>query len=442
MSAIPQGRHRTRARVGTALVVAGLVSVAACSSSSKSSSSSGATATTAAATATTAGSTATTAAAAPATPQTITVTEIGPFTGPFASSSSAVQKVFQYVFDQVNAGTGLISAPGFTFKLSVADDGNVPSKALDLARTALSNGSHILNLLGHAEVDAVSPLTNSGQLLGTDEDPPDVSASGSTYPYTFDYFSNDNLGIQAQLKLAATKGLKKMAILAGAGDQYQGYVDDVNKYIGADDPGASVVLTQRFDPNTSDFSSIVTKVQQAGADSVWFFATGPTVQDYYQAMIAANNNDPIFNAFGSLTCSGCFTLAPKFLSHVYLADEEPGTLEAASGAPAIPAYGTATQTLWTHYNATSITDKSTLSAYLEDIAYGIVWSVKMAGGDNPAKLKAVYEATAASGGVSFISPQIKYAWSPTDHDGFPAADVVPVTFSFNVKWPFFFPQAS
>ena len=441
MSAIPQGRHRTRARVGTALVVAGLVSVAACSSSSKSSSSSSATATTAAATATTAGSTATTAAAAPSTSQTITVTEIGPFSGPFASSSVAVQKGFEYVFDQVNAGTGLISAPGFTFKLVVADDGNVPSKALDLARTALSNGSHILNLLGHAEVDAVSPLTNSGQLLGTDEDPPDVSADPSKYPYTFDYFSNDNLGIQAQLKLASTKGLKKMAILAGAGDQYQGYVDDVNKYISADDPGASVVLTQRFDPNTSDFSSIVTKVQQAGADSVWFFATGPTVQDFYQAMIAASNNDPIFNAFGSLTCAGCFTLSPKFLSHVYLADEAPGTLD-ASGNPAIPAYGTATQTLWQHYNATSLTDKATLSAYLEDIAYGIVWSVKTAGSDNPAKLKAVYEATAASGGVSFISPQIKYAWSSTDHDGFPPSEVVPVTFSFNVKWPFFFPQAS
>ncbi len=438
MSAISQGRHRTRARVGTALVVAGLATVAACSSSSKSSSSSSASATVT--TAAAAGTAAPTTAAAPATAQTITVTEIGPFTGPFASSSTAVEKVFQYVFAQVNAGTGLISAPGFTFKLSVADDGNVPSKALDLARTALSNGSHILNLLGHAEVDAVSPLTNSGQLLGTDEDPPDVSASGSQYPYTFDYFANDNLGIQAQLKLAATKGLKKMAILAGAGDQYQEYVDDVNKYISADDPGASVVLTQRFDPNTSDFSSIVTKVQQAGADSVWFFATGPTVQDYYQAMIAANNNDPIFNAFGSLTCSGCFTLSPKFLSHVYLADEEPGTLVAATGAPAIPAYGTATQALWTHYNATSLTDKATLSAYLEDIAYGIVWAVKTAGGDNPAKLKAVYEGTSASGGVSFISPDIKYSWTATDHDGYPPAAVVPVTFGFSVTWPGFFTQ--
>jgi len=440
MSAIPQGRHRTRARVGAALVVAVLATVAACSSSSKSSSSSSATATTqAASTATTAAAAGTTAAPS-GTPKTITVTEIGPFTGPFASSSVAVQKGFEYVFDQVNAGTGLISAPGFTFKLAVSDDGNVPSKALDLARTALSNGSHILNLLGHAEVDAVSPLTNAGQLLGTDEDPPDVSADPSKYPYTFDFFSNDNLGIQAQLKLASSKGLKKMAILAGAGDQYQGYVDDVNKYL-SDDPGASVVLTQRFDPNTSDFSSIVTKVQQAGADSVWFFATGPTVQDFYQAMIAANDNAPIFNAFGSLTCSGCFTLSPKFLSHVYLADEAPGTLD-ANGDPAIPAYGTATQTLWAHYNATSLTDKATLSAYLEDIAYGIVWAVKTAGGDDPAKLKAAFEGTSASGGVSFISPQIKYAWSSTDHDGFPPNEVVPVTFSFNVKWPFFFPQAS
>ncbi|HVM63989.1 MAG TPA: ABC transporter substrate-binding protein, partial [Acidimicrobiales bacterium] len=102
------------------------------------------------------------------------MTLIGPFTGPFASSSMSLEKVMQYVFDQVNAGTGAIKAPGYTFKLVANDDGNVASKALDFARTAQSNGSHILNLIGHAEVDAVQPLTTSGQMVGTMEDPPDV----------------------------------------------------------------------------------------------------------------------------------------------------------------------------------------------------------------------------------------------------------------------------
>jgi len=432
MSTILQGRFRRRAVAGTALSMAALLLVAACSSSKSSSS-----------TATTAAASATTAAAAPTTagpPKTITVTLIGPFTGPFASSSTSLQKVFQYVFDQVNAGTGVVKAPGYTFKLVTNDDGNVASKALDFARTAQSNGSHILNLVGHAEVDAVQPLTSTGQMVGTMEDPPDVDRDATTYPYSFDFYANDIDGITAQMRLAASKGVKKFAVLAGAGDQYQGYVDDVTKALPTD-AGASIVLTQRFDPNTSDFSSIVTKVQQSGADGVWFFATGSPVQSFFQAMQAANSSLPIFNAFGSLTCAACFALPASFLSHVYVAFPK-SSLLGSDGTPLVAAYGTETQNLWTHFGLTSLTDKAGLGAGLEDIPYGIVWAVVQAGGDDPAKLKTAFEGTTASGGVSFLDPSIKYEWSSTDHGGYETPNVEAAVFGFNVKWPGFFAAAS
>jgi ABC-type branched-subunit amino acid transport system substrate-binding protein len=433
MSTIPLGRYRTRTRVGVALLAAGLATVAACSSSKSSSSS-----TTAAPSATT-GAGAPTTATPSGTPKTVTVTLIGSYTGPFASSTKSIQNVFQYVFDQVNAGTGLVSAPGYTFKLTASDDGAVPSRALDLARTALSNGSKIVNLVGHAEVNAVAPLTNAGQLLGTEEDPPDVSADGTRYPYNFDFYANDYMGIDAQMKRAAAQNLKKFAVVAGAGDQYQGYVNDVNKYL-SDDPGASIVFTQRFDPTTSDFSSIVTKVQQSGADSVWFFATGPPVQSFYTGMQSANLNIPIFNAFGSLTCLTCYTMPPSFLSHVYLAAPANVVLDSSKN-PLIPLYGQLTQQLWTHFNATSPVDKATLGGGLEDIAYGIVWGVVHAGGDDPAKLKATYEGTSASGGVGFVSPEIKYSWTATNHGGFPVSKVLPVVFGAVPAWPGWHPQA-
>jgi ABC-type branched-subunit amino acid transport system substrate-binding protein len=417
---------------GTAAVTAAVLAVAACSSSKKSSS----TATTQAAS----GAAATT--GAPATPKTITVTVIGPFTGPFASSSSSVQHTFQYVFDQVNAGTGVVKAPGYTFKLVTDDDGNVPSKALDDARTALSNGSHILNLLGHPEVDAVQPLTSTGQLLGTDEDPPDVGKSATTYPYTFDFYANDIDAITAQMRLAASKGLKKVAIVGGTGSQYQGYVDDVPKAVTAVNPGATVVLNQRFDPATTDFSSIVTKVQQSGADVVFFFDTGSGNLSFYQAMIAANQNQPIFNAFGALTCSACLTLPPTFLSHVYVAFPK-SSLLGPDGTPLDAVYGTETQKIWTANNATSLTAKfSAGSGGLEDIAYGIIWAVVKAGGDDPAKLKAAFESTAASGGVGFLDPTIKYAWSSTNHDGYSSENIEAAQLGFSQTWPGFYKAAS
>lgn len=435
MSTIPLGRYRTRTRVGVALLAAGLGVVAACSSSKSSS-----TTTTAAASNTTAAP-GTTAATTPAAPKTITVTLIGPFTGPFASSSKSVSQIFQYVFDQVNAGTGFVKAPGYTFKLVTDDDGNVASKALDYARTAVSNGSHILNLLGHAEVDAVQPLATAGQVLATMEDPPDVDRNATTYPYSFDFYANDITAITGQMQYASSKGYKKFAIVAGAGSQYQGYVDDVHSTLSSD-PGASIVLEKRVDPNTSDFSSVVTQVQQSGADAVWFFLTGPPVQSFFNALIAANSKLPIFNAFGSLTCLTCYALPPSFLSHVFVGFPKTSLL-GSDGQPLLPAYGQETQKLWAHFNATSAIAKAGAgSAGLEDIPYGIVWAVVKAGGDDPAKLKAAFEGTAAAGGVSFLDPSVKYSWSPTNHDGYETANIAVAVFGADPTWTGFFKQAS
>jgi ABC-type branched-subunit amino acid transport system substrate-binding protein len=432
MLTIPQGRHRRRVLAGAAVATAAVLAVAACSSSSKSSS----TATTQAA----AGAAATSAAPTGAN-KTITVNLIGPFTGPFASSSKSISQIFQYVFDQVNAGTGFVKAPGYTFKLVTNDDGNVASKALDYARSAQASGSHILNLLGHAEVDAVQPLATQGQVLATMEDPPDVDRNASTYPYSFDFYANDITAITGQMQFAATKGLKKFAIVAGTGSQYQGYVDDVNSTLSSD-PGATVVLTKRVDPQTSDFSSVVTQVQQSGADGVWFFLTGSPVQSFFNAMMAANSNLPIFNAFGALTCLTCYALPPAFLSHVYVGFPKTSLL-GSNGQPLLSAYGTETQKLWTHFNATSaVTKAGTGSAGLEDIPYGIVWAVVKAGGDDPAKLKAAFEGTSASGGVSFLDPSIKYSWSPTNHDGYETANVSVAVFGADPTWTGFFKQAS
>ena len=430
MLRIPQGRHRRRVLAGTAAATAAMLAVAACSSSSKSSS-----------TSTTAGASATSAAPASGTPKNITVTLIGPFTGPFASSSKSISGIFQYVFDQVNAGTGFVKAPGYTFKLATQDDGNDPSKALDAARTAVSNGSHILNLLGHAEVNAVQPVATQGQVLATMEDPPDVDRDAKTYPYSFDFYANDITAISGQMQYAASKGLKKFAIVAGVGSQYQGYVDDVNSTISSN-PGATVVLNKRVAVDTTDFSSVVTQVQQSGADAVWFFLTGSPVQSFFNAMLAANSTLPIFNAFGALTCLTCYALPPAFLSHVYVGFPKTSLLTPA-GQPLLSTYGDETMKLWQHFNATTPATKGAVgSAGLEDIPYGIVWAVVKAGGDDPAKLKAAFEGTQAAGGVSFLDPSLKDAWSASDHDGYQTQNISVAVFGADPTWTGFFKQAS
>ena len=433
MSTILQGRPGHRALAATALLMASLLAVAACSSSKSSSS----TATTAAASATTSAATPTTAAG----PKTITVTLIGSFTGQFASSSVSINKALQYAFDNVNNGTAPISAPGYTFKVVAADDGGVASKALDLARTAQANGSHIIDLIGHDEVDATSTLTNSGQLLGVDTDPPDVSGDGTKYPYNFDFFPLDKQAIGGFLKLAAAKSVTKFAVVAATGNQYKGYIDDLNANLSSV-PGASIVDTESFDQSTTDFSSLATKIHQAGADSIFFFGTGAPVQAFFQALIAAQINVPIFTSYGVLSCTACYTMPKTFTSKIYVPFPYSSAL-GPDGNPLVPAFGQVAQAQWSHFGITSLTGKALQGPGQVDEGYAIAWAVKQAGGDDPAKLKAAFESTGASGGIGFIAPNdIKYAFTSTNHEGFPPDKVAVVVFGFSVTWPGFYPLAS
>ena len=422
---------KRRSRLGAAAAMAALaLTAAACSSSSKPS---GTSATSTGSSGT--GSSATSSGGTGGN-KTVTVTLIGQFEGTFASSSQGQQNGFNYAFDQINSGKGPFSIPGVTLKLNVVDDHGDSSQALQAARSASSAGNKILFLIAAADIQAVQPAVGNGQMITFDTSPPAVNNDPKKMPYNFNFFPPNAAGIAAELKDAAGRHLSKFALVTDTTGQFQDYVDALNQEVSTDDPGAKVVMSQKFDPATKDFSSIATKIRQSGADSIWFFSAGPAVQAFFQGLIAANINAPIYNGYGSLTCVACYTFPAAFLHRVYLPIESVGVL-GPDGQPLFPKYGEVQQGLWQKYGKGFTAGVPTNV----EVGYGIAWAVKQAGGADPAKMKAALEGTKAAGGVSFIDPQIKYAWSPTYHQGYPEDQIKVALFGYNPTWPLWYSQA-
>jgi branched-chain amino acid transport system substrate-binding protein len=410
--------HRTLA----VLTMAALAILAACSSSGSSHSSSSSSA--AAGTPTSAGGPA----------KTVTVTLVGPFEGVFASSSQAIKNALTFAFGQSNKGIGPNDAPGFTFKLTTDDSQGQPNLALDDARQAVNSGSHIIVPISTADVLAMKPEATNGQMISFTLNPPAIENDPTQLPWNFNFYPTNDANIAIEMKAAAAKGLKKLALVSDTTSQFQDYVTSVNQHL-ADDPGAKVVLNQRYDPSTTDFSSVATKIQQSGADSIWFFAAGPPVQAFFQAVQAANIALPIFNGAGSLTCT-CQSFSPAFLSKAYIGFPDTNLL-GADGKPINADYARVQQQVWAQFGK-SFTSGGT---YDVDLADAIIYAVKTAGSDDPTKMRSALEAIGASGGIGFTSPAVKYSFSSTNHGGFPSAEVKLGILQPSAAWPGFYQAA-
>ena len=92
-------------------------------------------------------------------------------------------------------------------------------------------------------------------------------------------------------------GVTKVALVTNTTAQFQEYIDAAHQLFPA--KGIQIVLEQRYDPTTTDFSSIITKVQQSGAQAVLDFSFGDEATNFYNAAAAANLQIPVLGGYGN-----------------------------------------------------------------------------------------------------------------------------------------------
>ena len=348
---------------------------------------------------------------------------VGPQTGVFAPSTTGFMNSAQSKFDIVNKKGGI---DGHKIEFIVKDDGGQPNSTLQNVRDLKDQGVKVFIGVYTAGVLALQPLMDGSIILFT-ANPPAIQDDPKQLPYDFNFFPPNKFAVLKDVQYAKKLGLSKIAIVSDTTAQFQEYVD-ITKSM-APSKGLQIVLEQRYDPATTDFSPVISKIKSSGADGVFFFAAGAPVTRLMTAAAAANLTLPVLGGYGNAAADLTSVPLSYLKKYAYFISTTPGLLDNHS-KPLLPKYGALVKDVFYHRYGGGVT---------WDLASAIVWTLQKAGSDDPNKMRVALESTAkAKAGVAFTQTPVIYHFSKDTHGGFPASQVA-VAHSYGAKkWPGFY----
>ncbi len=193
----------------------------------------------------------------------------GPHSGDLASYGLPTVNAAKLVIDQVNAKGGI---NGKMIEMLIEDDVCKPEIATNTATKLVSEGAQVV--LGHicsGATVAAMPIYRDAKILV-------MSPSATTDPLTYsgDYpnFFRTIAPNSAQSPTMAdfalnTLGLTKIAVIHDKGDYGKPLAEGAKKSI-EDSGKGKVVLFEGITPGAVDYSAIVQKIKQSGAEAVIF----------------------------------------------------------------------------------------------------------------------------------------------------------------------------
>jgi branched-chain amino acid transport system substrate-binding protein len=200
---------------------------------------------------------------------------IVPLTGPSAASGEHGKNGAQLAVDLANANNSL---PGVHVELAIEDDKSTPETAVIAAQKLRNDGAQIIT--GTMNSSVAVALANA---LGSDTDalylitgaqaqaPLDTQPGNNIFGLTYNNAQN------ADANLNWIKNVAKPKKIASVGENSDFGVNDLaqlNKYWGSGTP--EIVLKETYDRTATDFSAILAKVRDSGADGLYVTAGSPT----------------------------------------------------------------------------------------------------------------------------------------------------------------------
>ncbi len=193
----------------------------------------------------------------------------GAHTGDLASYGLPTVNAAKLVAKDVNAKGGI---GGKQIELLVQDEECKPEKATNVATKLVSDGAIVV--LGHicsGATKAALPIYTEAKIvtMSPSATNPDLTQSGQ-YPTFFRTIASDDAQSKLGVDFAIEKlGSKKIAVLHDKGDYGKGYAEFAQKFI-QEGGQAEVVLFEGVTPGAVDYSAVIQKVRQSGADTVMF----------------------------------------------------------------------------------------------------------------------------------------------------------------------------
>lgn len=200
---------------------------------------------------------------------TVKIGVAGAHTGDLASYGLPTVNAAKLVAKDVNAKGGI---DGKQIELLIQDEECKPEKATNAATKLVSDGAVVV--VGHicsGATKAALPIYTEAKIvtMSPSATNPELTQSGQ-YPTFFRTIASDDAQALLGVNFAIDKlGAKKIAVLHDKGDYGKGYAEYAQKFI-TENGKAEVVLFEGVTPGAVDYSAVVQKVRQTGADTVMF----------------------------------------------------------------------------------------------------------------------------------------------------------------------------
>lgn len=191
----------------------------------------------------------------------------GPHSGDLASYGIPSANAAKLVIDKVNANGGI---NGKKIEILQEDDVCKPEIATNTATKLVSSGVEVV--LGHicsgATIAAMPIYTDAGILVMSPSATSDELTLSGKYPNFFRTIAPNTAQSPAMIDFAINKlGLKKIAIIHDKGDYGKPLAEGAKAYVEKTGKG-KVVLFEGITPGAMDYSAIVQKIKESGAEVV------------------------------------------------------------------------------------------------------------------------------------------------------------------------------
>ncbi|MEN8782352.1 MAG: branched-chain amino acid ABC transporter substrate-binding protein [Desulfobacterales bacterium] len=193
----------------------------------------------------------------------------GPHSGDLASYGIPTVRAAEIIVKKVNAKGGVM---GKQVELLVEDDVCKPEIATNTATKLASEGADVV--LGHicsgATKAALGIYKGANKIaMSPSATNPALTQSGD-YPNFYRTIASDDAQAQLEVDFALNNlKAKKIAVLHDKGDYGKGLAEFAKSFL-EKDPRAEVVLFEGVTPGAMDYSAVVQKIKQSGADAVIF----------------------------------------------------------------------------------------------------------------------------------------------------------------------------
>lgn len=200
---------------------------------------------------------------------TIKIGVAGAHSGDLASYGLPTANAVKLVVDQVNANGGI---NGKKIELMMEDDACKPEVATNSATKLVSQGAEVV--IGHicsGATKAAMPIYKNANILVVSPSAtnPDLTYSGE-YPNFFRTIAPDDMQAKVDVEFVLnTLKPSKIAVVHDKGDYGKGFAEFAKSFIEKSGK-AQVVLFEGVTPGAVDYSAIVQKIKQSGAQVIIF----------------------------------------------------------------------------------------------------------------------------------------------------------------------------